>query len=132
MDTKSSTKGITIQLGELFNERYPNFSRSDKQIIFQFTTHLQEHGFFGLSGRNKPSTDVHRDDPYFLNKLNYAKDNNLWHYHIGIPYYDETNNHGDWTSEWVLHYQVITDTEIKIVDLGDHPPFKLPKPEYLK
>lgn len=95
--------------------------------VSNFISEYLSNGFFGsLKGRNKPSWIVSTKDPLCLSKVSYAKKYNLHHYHIGIPFYD-TSPRGDFTSQYILHYQKISDTEIKIIDLDSHPPFILPK-----
>ncbi len=59
-----------------------------------------------------------------------VKEYNLWHYHIGIPNYEQASN-GDMVSEYVLHY-IRGEDHIIIVDLDSHPPFNLPSDEYLQ
>lgn len=46
---------------------------------------------------------------------------------VKIPKY--IGEHGDMTSEYVLHYQRF-DEEIVLVDLAIHPPFRLPSVDF--
>ncbi|PID63920.1 MAG: hypothetical protein CR974_00730 [Gammaproteobacteria bacterium] len=101
-----------------------NFPESDLDIIAAFIEHLKQHGFAGLVGRNKASHEVPKDDPDWREKVAYAQQHNLWHYHIGIPEYQITAS-GDNVSEYILHY-IKGDGWIKIVDFNRHPPFRLP------
>ncbi len=112
-----------------FRQIFPNFPQKDKLKIAQFIRHVEQNGLTNLTDRNKSSADVHKDDPDFLNKVTKAREYNLWHYHIGIPYY-ETATNGDMVSEYILHY-IKGDDFIKIVDLDSHPPFILPSNDYL-
>lgn len=121
-----------ISLGSIFLKHYPNFPEADKNKIDSFIEHYQEFGFTGLSGKNVDSSNVSTDDPDFIKKVKYAIQNNLWHYHIGIPEYTLSNCGTYSTSEYVIHYQKISDYEIKIVDFSPHPPFILPTQQYLK
>lgn len=51
----------------------------------------------------------------------YAKDNELWHYHIGIPTYTARPDIPYQTSDWVLHFQWPgKGTTIALVDLYSH------------
>lgn len=122
----------TVSFGEIFLQRFKNYPETDRKIIQDFIEHYEEHGFKGLPGRRKSSDDVDKDDRDFVRKVKYALDNKLYHYHIGIPEYDKTNARGDWTSEYIIHYQDISSYEIKILDYDRHPPFYLPKKEYLR
>jgi len=119
-----------IEYGKQFLKEFPNFPSKDQDAIAQFIEHIINFGFFGLEGRNKNSDNVDKDDPHFSQKVKYAQDNALWHYHIGILRYDHNKPFGDRTSEYVLHYQRFSET-IKIVDYTAHPPFRLPKEHYL-
>jgi hypothetical protein len=121
---------MIVNLGEQFTKQLKNYSKEDKRKIFEFITHVQQQGFNGLKGRNKPSHNVDTNDSSFAVKVRYAIDNNLHHYHIGIPSYTQSPN-GDMTSEYILHYIRVNDDEIKIVDMDSHPPFKMPSEKYL-
>jgi hypothetical protein len=120
----------TVSFGAIFLSSFKHFPKQDMALIQNFIEHYEEFGFNGLPGRVKNSDNVDYDDPMFLTKVKYAQDNLLWHYHIGVPEYDKSNGHGDWTSEYVLHYQQIDSFVIKIVDLDRHPPFRLPEDKY--
>ena len=69
-------------------------------------------------------------DPDFLKKVEFVREHNLWHYHIGIPSYDLSPN-GYSTSQYVLHY-IRQEDYIVIVDMSDHSPFELPDQSYLE
>jgi hypothetical protein len=122
---------ITVSLGEEFKKAFNNFPKQDRVKIYDFIRHVQNKGFEGLTGRNKSSDNVDKNDPYFKEKACYAIENKLYHYHIGIPHYKDSTK-GDKTSEYVLHYILVSDTEIRIVDMDNHPPFRLPTQKYLK
>lgn len=122
---------FSVSFGEKFLQEFKCFPKADQKKIIQFVDYVRKHGFVGLEGRNKSSINVLSTDPEFLAKVSYAREHNLWHYHIGIPEYTPDTPFGDRTSEWVLHY-IRTDDTIKIIELGSHPPFKLPRQEYLK
>lgn len=84
-----------------------------------------------LLGKNISSDNVPTGDPKWLEKVQYAQKNNLFHYHIGIPFYKDSGN-GYLTSEYVIHYQQLSENEIKLVDLGWHPPLNLPTEDDIK
>ncbi len=122
----------TVSYGEIFLKSFKHYPANDRAKIQEFIEHYECHGLQNLSGRIKKSSEVSNDDPLFASKVSFANENNLWHYHIGIPEYDDSKNSGDWTSEYLLHYQEISNFEIKIVDFDTHPPFNLPSVKYLK
>ncbi len=121
---------VLVEFGTQFKREFVHYPQRDKDIIALFVEHLLAKGFDGLEGRNKKSDEVPSDDPNWRIKVQYAQVNHLWHYHIGIPNYDETKPFGDRTSEYVIHYQFI-DNIVKIVDYSPHPPLKLPSETYL-
>jgi hypothetical protein len=111
-----------------FAKIYDVVAANDADFIDSFIEHAEEHGLVGLPGRLKCSWDIPPDDPQFASKTQYAKKWNLWHYHVGMPHYDMTNGHGDFTSQWVLHLRRHPcGLYTTIVDWDPHPPFVLPK-----
>lgn len=131
MDEEQKNNGYSVSFGQVFIDSFDNFPLKDKEKIKDFVFHVENQGFLGLSGRNKASHNVPKDDPQFLTKVKYAKDHSLWHYHIGIPVYDKSKGFGDYTSEYVLHYRLL-DNKIVIVDMDSHPPLGLPAEKYLQ
>lgn len=74
--------GLAVELGQLFSKEMKNFPIEDRLLINKFIIHIQQFGFVGLEGRNKNSDNVDKNDPHFSQKVKYAQDNALWHYHI--------------------------------------------------
>ena len=131
MDEEQENRGLIIEFGQVFLDRFNNYPIVDIEKIKEFTDHITLYGFEGLAGRNKRSDNVDTNDHEFIEKVKHAQKYNLYHYHIGIPEYDKTNGHGEWTSQYILHYKYL-DNVVTIVDLDQHPPFTLPDEEYLK
>lgn len=121
---------LKVYLGSLFQKELKQFPQQDQEKIARFIIHVQQKGFQDLPGRNKPSSEVPPNDPQWLAKVQYAQKHSLWHYHIGIPDYDESRAYGDKTSAYVLHYIMGVDF-IKIIDFTKHPPFTLPTTQYI-
>ncbi len=121
--------GLNVEYGRKIAGEMINFPNADLIKIKAFENHVKKYGLENLKGRNKSSSDVPRDAPNWLAKVQYARQHNLWHYHIGIPNYEESEK-GDMVSEYILHY-VKGEQEIKIVDMSSHPPFVLPSEDYL-
>lgn len=109
-------------------------SDDEIELIGNFQVHLMSQGFEGLPGRNKPSTGVSKNHVNRIKLIQYAIANNLHHYHVGHTQYDRNKEFGDWTSEYVIHYQnhASKTQTINLVDYAAHPPFKLPSPNTLK
>lgn len=115
---------MNVILSENFKKHFIHFPRQDRIKIFAFIEYIEQYGFTGLKGRNKPSHHVPKDHPNWSERVRHAQENHLWHYHIGIPYYQESYI-GNITSEYVLHYILGYDF-IKIVAMSPHPPLILP------
>lgn len=97
----------SIILNEKFGEEFLNYPRDQQEAVVDFMNIVQTHGLdnfdaFKGKGKIKPSWAP----PAYLHSDNYeyAKTHNLWHYHLGIPYYQE--GRGEFlTSDWLLHFQ---------------------------
>lgn len=120
---------LDVKLTPLFEQWLKNYPTSDQLKIADFILHVRTHGLDGLLGRNKPSHEVPTNTPNWSERVAYAQKYKLWHYHIGIPCYVQ-NVHGDYVSEYILHY-IKEDDYILLVDMTPHPPFELPKEDYL-
>ena len=115
---------IIVSYSEDFQKKLKHFPKTDQLKIRRFVEHIEQFGFEGLQGRNKSSDNVPIDNPNWQQRVIYAQKYKLWHYHIGIPYYEIANN-GEQVSEYILHY-IRDDNHIKLVALSYHPPFELP------
>lgn len=129
MSDNSQNQGLEVKFGTLFQQHFNNFPKTDKLVIANFIYHVQKFGFDGLKGRNKSSDDVPKDNPNWAKEVKHAQTHKLWHYHIGIPSYTQSDK-GDFTSEYILHY-ILEQDFIVIVDMSSHPPFVLPTGDYL-
>lgn len=121
-----------VDMSVHFAQVYATLPANDSDPIDKFIDHVENNGLVGLPGRLKYSWDIPSDDGLWQTKFQYAKSNNLWHYHIGLPSYDQTKPVGDQTSEWVLHLiRHPCGFRTTIVHWDKHPPFKLPEPHHL-
>lgn len=124
---------LIVERSDLFAQHFPNFPRDDQVKIAEFIIHCQTYGLTGLPGKIRHSDNVPGTDPDYYEKVRYARDNYLWHYHIGIPKFEQPT---PWlpyfTSDYVLHFQRFPGNKvIRIVDLGDHNPMILPPKHYM-
>lgn len=106
-------------------------SDEELHLIGNFIASFKEAGFEVLPGRNKPSTGVSKNYIGRVQLIQYALKNKLWHYHVGFQFYNKKKVYGDWTSEYVVHYQKISSKSIRLVAYDSHPPFRMPKHETL-
>ena len=117
---------MKVEVSDWFKyEQYPELKTGFKIKLADFIKHVTDFGLENLEGRNKSSDDVDTDNHNFVNDVKFAQDKKLWHYHIGIPSYDKTNGVGDYTSDYIIHYQKF-DSYINIVHIDNHP-FKFPE-----
>lgn len=105
---------------------------SDGEIlkIKAFTEAAKGNYIANLPGRKKPSTSVSEAYAARDKLIQFAVDNDLWHYHIGHIEYNKRNRFGDWTSSHILHYQKNTE-KVRLIHYAAHPPFIMPLKEYL-
>lgn len=121
---------------KIFAKQFAGFSESDQDKVLDFTEQFEKYGlqdFTQYQGKITPSwKGLDDNDP----KYSYAKSNNLWHYHVGLPVY--VQKHPKYkTSDWVLHFQWSYGADdIHIVDMCYHYTadgvFYLPSPDYLE
>ncbi|WP_412500761.1 hypothetical protein [Shewanella chilikensis] len=135
-----------LEASENIKKKIKKFGKKPKARITFFIDEFQRGGFAAIDNvvingykvRNKASDEVPKDDPEWLTKVKLAQDNNLWHFHLG--FYDIDcdidgyciSNKGDLTSQWVIHYQKLSDHHIHMVDITPHPPFNLPDEKHLR
>lgn len=126
---------MDVFLTTQFQKEFDNYPPDQQDLVLDFVDIVEEYGlsdFDKLEGKLSPSYNT--DDP---EKYDYAFQNGLWHYHIGIPEYRVT--HGKYkTSDWVLHFQWFKNkqsNEIWLLDLYSHydsqGSFYLPPASYL-
>lgn len=117
---------VSVKYSRSFLSLMTTLSTSELKLIGDFIIMLSSTGYASLPGRNKPSTGVSKFHVKRLTLIQFAIDNNLWHYHIGHSNYDQTKPFGDWTSSHVVHYQNEPGNIARFVHYASHPPMKLP------
>lgn len=102
-----------------FASQFGNFTEEQQQKILNFLETFENHGFSDFSkfeGKISPSwMGLKESDSDYI----YCHANALWHYHVGFPEYIESHPKYK-TSEWVLHFQMSSETHINIVDIYSH------------
>lgn len=113
-----------------------NYPLDQKNAIALFLKVFKEHGlkdFSKFEGKVSPSwKNVDEGSPVYK----FTRSNNLWHYHVGIPYYTQSSYYEYKTSDYILHFMILGSLEeIAVVDITPHydsnGSFWLPKPNYL-
>lgn len=116
-----------------FARQFANFPEDHQNKVLDFIELYEQFGFSDFTkyeGKIAPSWTSGSEN------YQYAKSNDLWHYHIGIPVYNQLHQKYK-TSDTVLHFQWPgRGKEIKLVDMYDHytsaGKFYLPPATYLK
>ena len=116
---------MEVRMSLWFSEYIERLSDNDYNKIDKFIEHVEKYGLTGLMGSNLKSDRVNSKNPNAKNDELFAQQNNLWHYHIGIPKYDTTKGIGQYKSAFYLHYERYPDY-IRIIGMDDHNPFTLP------
>lgn len=125
---------MKVDFSSHFFELLGRLSDEEQKLLSELTFLIEECGLHGLPGRNKTSNDF---PDAFLGKKRidaerFVQKNKLWHYHVGYLTYRKKNQRGDWTSEFVVHYQKISNSNIRFVHYSSHrPSFRNPLPQYL-
>lgn len=118
-----------------FDELYRNYlPANDVDKIDDFTEHFEQFGFSGLPGKLAPTWNVPGIDVDYEEKKRFAVEHYLWHYHVGVPFYQPPRNPAaSWmTSDWVVHFQRFPgDLEIRLVDYDCHDPMHMPQLKFL-
>lgn len=125
---------LKVDLSDYFVTLFQGFPPSDKLAISNFISHCQAYGLVNLPGKLSSTTNVPGIDPQYYEKVAFAKEYYLWHYHIGIPRYEPPRNSFQryQTSDWVVHFQRFPgNKEIRLIDYGFHNPMHMPKREYM-
>ncbi|MDD9177456.1 hypothetical protein [Aliivibrio sp. A6] len=123
-----------IHWSDTAKRKVKNLGKGDKKQVFGILSEFLAGGYpaidsltyNGVKVRNKPSWDVDKNDPEFLKKVTFAKNNNLWHIHAGFHGGYSVSPKGDLVSQFVMHYQRQDDNIFRFADLTPHPPFSLP------
>ena len=130
---KLPTTGVDVKIREalLDSMNYYQFDAHDINKVAKFTFHIEENGFLNLEGRNKKSNNPPTEDPQFVEKAQFAIEYKLFHYHIGIPFY-QVSPSGDLTSDYILQYSY--DQQKGYVDIinVEYHPLVLPSKEDLE
>lgn len=126
---------FNVSFSQEFAKTFAGLSVADQKKIDDFIGIFLAHGLGSFShypGKIAPSWS----GPATRTDAAYARANELWHYHVGIPRFKPSVSGKYATSDWLLHFQwPKCGSDIKIVDLLPHNSssrgFNLPAPQAL-
>lgn len=103
-----------------FANQFQYFPEDQQNKVINFIDIFTEHGLGDFSLYEGKISSSFSGNYMDQDDYNFALNNHLWHYHIGIPEYEQ--NHSKYkTSDWVLHFQWFDQCDsINIVDLYHH------------
>lgn len=123
---------FSVHFDNLYRKHLP---AGDLDKIDDFTEHFELYGFDGLVGKLSPTWNVPGIDGEYEAKKQFAVEHYLWHYHVGVPFYQPPRNPAAsyMTSDWVVHFQRFPgDMHIRLVDYDCHDPMHMPTLQSLK
>ncbi|WP_028211622.1 hypothetical protein [Paraburkholderia mimosarum] len=102
-----------------FAIEFSRFPQDQQDAVLDFTDAFEQHGLSDFSKFPGKITYSWKGVPPGSAEFIYAKANELWHYHIGLPTYTQGPKYS--TSDWVLHFQWPKQGDhINLVDLCYH------------
>ncbi|WP_341985848.1 hypothetical protein [Morganella morganii] len=119
-----------------FANEFKQFPQDQQDKVLDFIDVYEEKGLSDFSCYEGKISNSWRGLEETDARYVYARDNKLWHYHIGIPVF--RSQHGKYkTSDWVLHFQwEREENSIVLVDMYKHYTkdgiFYLPSSSYLE
>lgn len=131
-----------LETTAIFDSKVKNFAIAEKRKIKRFMIEFSSGGFKAIDNyliqgykvRNKNTDDIDKNDADFIVKVKYALEYKLWHYHAG--FYNLNNEYPidngyklsekkDLVSQWLIHYQKLSDSQIVLIDIMPHPPLNI-------
>lgn len=102
-----------------FAIEFSRFEKDQQDAVLDFTDTFELYGLSDFSKYTGKITYSWKGVPVGSPEYVYAKANDLWHYHVGLPSYTQGPKYS--TSDWVLHFQWRDrGDEIALVDLYRH------------
>lgn len=131
-----SVNFYTVDYSESFLQYYD--SLVDVGVVNQldriddFVEHYENNGLSNWKGKISPSDRLPPDYPNRELIIQHARDNSLWHVHIGDPCFRASRTGKYQVSDGVLHFQKNSSYAIKIISVSYHDPMELPSMDELE
>ena len=111
---------FTLDFSAQFAKEFANFQKDQQDAVLDFTATYIAHGLADFTKYTGKITPTWNGVLVGSQQYNFAKSNDLWHYHIGLPHYSYVHPKYA-TSDWVLHFQWPSKgSHIRIVDMCYH------------
>lgn len=125
-----------IHFYKQFSIEFPNFPVDQQNKVLDFIDIFEQHGLTDFSRYEGKITPSWKGMNVSESNYRYARDNSLWHYHVGIPEYRQVHSTYK-TSDMVLHFQWPgKGSHVNLLDMYYHYDseglFYLPTSLYLK
>lgn len=126
----------TVTYGKQFAIEFQNYPEEQKDKILDFTDIFEKYGLEDFNQYEGKISQSWSGLGVTTENFNRATEHDLWHYHIGLPEYQQV--HGKYkTSDIVLHFQwPDRGSAVNLVDVYSHytsdGEFYLPSDTYLK
>lgn len=115
-----------IAYGKTLNLQFPSYASVVQNLVLDFTDHFEKNGLAKWKGKSISSDNV----PYYYPNCNeladFARQNNLWHAHIGFREWKRSRDSKIQTSDWVVHFKKVSEYKIILLSLGSHNPMEIP------
>lgn len=116
-----------VDFSQEFDYYYNNVFTPEKlDLIDDFIDHYELNGLSGWKGKISNSWNVPETYANWKERSAFAKEHKLSHVHIGLPYWQNQPNIPYLTSNQVLHFQKVSNYEIKLLTVSTHNPMDLP------
>nr|WP_314583496.1 hypothetical protein [uncultured Pseudomonas sp.] len=120
-----------LDLGGEFILKYAGLPADQQNLIKAFIAHYRSNGLDGWRGKIARTDNVPLSDQDRMHKIWWANRHNLWHAHVGHPYWSQPKNEHikHETSDWVVHFQklkVPVGQHIALIDYDHHNPMSMP------
>jgi hypothetical protein len=94
--------------------------------IDDFVEHYEKNGLSNWKGKISSSDRLPQNYPNRNLIIQHARNNSLWHVHIGDPCFRASVTGKYQVSDGVLHFQKLSSYTIKIISVSYHDPMTLP------
>lgn len=115
------------------DHHYRYLTEAQQRALMLFVKHVKTKGLGTLPGKVKKSDQVPLNEPNRDRRIKTAQEFNLYHYHLGTPCWEESDNGNYKTSDDVIIFSKQVDKEAGITTLiltgfSSHP-VELPFPQ---